>query len=161
MVDDEDDPLDDAEFAAEYAAATRRGEREFAKKRHAIAARYDAPTGKIIVELANGSMFGFPAAALPEIATATPAQLAEIEVLPTGNGLHWESLDEDYDVVGLQHWIFDKRSPMKELGRAGGRSRSAAKTKAARRNGALGGRPKGSKNRAPKTRRMKRSAPAR
>jgi len=141
MIDD--DPLADPEFAAEYAAATARGERELAKKRYAISVRYEAKTGSIIVELANGAMFGVPAKVLPDLAKATPAQLAEVELSPVGLGLHWENLDADYDVIGLQHWLFDKRSPMKELGRAGGSSRSAAKAKAARRNGALGGRPKG------------------
>lgn len=146
MIDD-DDPLNDPEFMAEYRAATRRGERELARKRYAIAARYDAAKDRIIVELANGSMFGFPRRLLPYLADASPAQLAEIELLPGGDALHWESLDMDYEVYGLQRWIFDSRSPMKELGRAGGRSRSAAKVRAARRNGALGGRPRGSTNR--------------
>lgn len=143
MIDD-DDPLADSEFAAEYAAAIRRENRERAKMRWATSARYDSATGRIIVELANRAMFGFPATALPDLLGGTPAQLAEVEILPGDDVLHWESLDADYEVLGLQGWLFDKRSPMKELGRAGGRSRSAAKAKAARRNGALGGRPKGS-----------------
>jgi hypothetical protein len=136
----------EAELTKMFAAAKRRTELDRAKKRYAVAAHYDALNGKVMVELANGAMFGFPAQIFPELARATPAQLAEVEVSPAGWGLHWESLDADYEVYGLQEWIFDRHAPMKELGRAGGRSRSAAKARAARRNGALGGRPRGSTN---------------
>jgi hypothetical protein len=136
----------EAELTKMFAAAKRRTDRDRAKKRYAVAAHYDARTGKVMVELANGAVFGFPAEVFPDLAYATASELAEVEVSPGGWGLLWDNLNASYDVYGLQEWIFDKHAPMKELGRAGGRSKSAAKARAARRNGALGGRPRGSTN---------------
>jgi Protein of unknown function (DUF2442) len=38
---------------------------------------------------------GFPYQLLQGLANGTPEQLAEVEIMPTGSALHWESLDAD------------------------------------------------------------------
>jgi hypothetical protein len=108
----------------------------------ATAARYERKRGVIIVELNSGAFFGFPARLGQGLAGASARDLAQVEVSPSGEALHWPALDVDLRVPALVHGIFGTRAWMRELARAGGRSRSAAKARAARRNGARGGRPR-------------------
>jgi hypothetical protein len=74
---------------------------------------------------------------------ATPAELAMIEISPMGDGLHWPAIDADLYVPALMQGIFGSKTWMaRNLGAAGGRSRTDAKAAAARDNGRKGGRPK-------------------
>lgn len=120
-----------------------------ANRRRAVRARsaaYDCDTGRIVVELTNGCMMGFPVDLAEGLRGAEPHQLAEVQVVLDGDGLRWEGLDADLLVRELGRGVFGSRGWMSELaselGRRGGRVRSEAKTAAARRNGLLGGRPR-------------------
>ncbi|HET8750413.1 MAG TPA: DUF2442 domain-containing protein, partial [Sphingomicrobium sp.] len=69
--------------------------------------------------------------------------LEDIQITPSGLGLHWPKLDADLYVPGLLQGLFGSRRWMaRELGARGGRARSSAKTDAARANGRKGGRPR-------------------
>jgi len=70
---------------------------------------------------------------------ATEDQLAGVEVLGAGSGLHWEALDVDLSVPALLAGLFGTRAHM---ARRGGQATSPAKAAAARANGAKGGRPR-------------------
>jgi hypothetical protein len=79
---------------------------------------------------------------------ATPAQLSEIEISPSGFGLSFPKLDADIYVPALLEGSFGSRKWMAaRLGAQGGKARSLAKRTAARANGALGGRPRKSATR--------------
>jgi hypothetical protein len=74
---------------------------------------------------------------------ATPAELETIEISPSGLGIHFPRLDADLYLPALLEGFLGSRKWMAaRLGATGGRSRSAAKRKAAKKNGRLGGRPK-------------------
>lgn len=76
------------------------------------------------------------------LAGARTADLADIEISPTGLGLHWPRLDADLYLPALMAGVFGTRRWMAQLmGKAGGHSTSTAKQQAARANGRLGGRP--------------------
>jgi len=127
-------------------AARRRGDELAAAEPRAVSARYDAGTGRVTVELTNGCIFAFPARALEGLEDAPDEALAEVEVLGSGYGLHWERLDADFTVPGLMMGLFGTRAWMaREQARHAGRATSAAKAAAARENGRKGGRPKGSR----------------
>jgi hypothetical protein len=102
-------------------------------------ARYDRKSARIIVDLTNGCTFAFPPALAEGLDTATEAQLAQVEILGAGYGLHWEDLDVDLSVPGLLAGLFGTRVFM---ARQAGRAKSPAKAAAARSNGSLGGRPR-------------------
>jgi len=123
----------------EIDAATDRGRTARFNEPRAAAARYDSHLGRVIVELTNGCGFAFPPRLAQGLETATDDQLAAVEILGTGTGLHWEALDVDLSVPGLLAGIFGTRSYI--AGQAG-RATSPAKAAAARRNGAKGGRPR-------------------
>jgi hypothetical protein len=75
--------------------------------------------------------------------TATWEQLREIEIYPTGSGLHFPALDADLYIPALLEGVFgSKRWMAARLGELGGKAKSAAKARASRANGRMGGRPK-------------------
>jgi hypothetical protein len=110
---------------------------------HAVAARYDRKRSRVVVSLNTGVEVTFPPELAEGLADATPSDLAKIEITPSGLGLHWPTLDADLYVPGLLAGAFgDKRWMAAQLGASGGSARSKAKTRAARANGRLGGRPR-------------------
>lgn len=110
---------------------------------HAIAARYDRRRARVVVSLNTGVEVAFPPSLAEGLADAAPSDLAKIEISPSGLGLHWPKLDADLYVPGLLAGAFgSKRWMAAQLGAAGGSARSAAKTRSARANGRLGGRPR-------------------
>jgi hypothetical protein len=129
-----------AELTADrLAAANVRGRFIAQTQPHAAAARYDRRSDRIIVELTSGATFAFPPRLVQGLADASPADLADIELLGNGYGLHWERLDVDYSVPGLVNGVFGTARWM--AARAGSTT-SPAKAAAARANGAKGGRPR-------------------
>jgi hypothetical protein len=129
-----DRPDDDA-----IDAALRRGEAAARTEPRAAAARYDAASGRVMVELTSGCAFAFPARLAQGLESASPELLASVEVLPGGYGLHWEAVDVDLSVPGLLAGLFGTRAHMARLA---GRATSPAKAAAARLNGVKGGRPR-------------------
>jgi hypothetical protein len=53
------------------------------------------------VELANGRTLAVPLTCFPRLLHATPEQRMQCRIGVTGNGLHWEELDEDISIEGL------------------------------------------------------------
>ena len=53
------------------------------------------------VEFVDGRILGVPLAWFSRLLRATPEQRREYRISRSGNGLHWESLDEDISVPGL------------------------------------------------------------
>lgn len=124
-------------------AANQRG-REMLERGdpRAASARYDATTGRVLVDLTNGCTFAFPARRVQGLEDASDAEIAEVEILGAGFGLHWETRDVDIRIVGLMNGIFGTKAYMSELARRAGSVTSPAKAAAARANGAKGGRPR-------------------
>jgi hypothetical protein len=131
-----------AAILAQIPAARARDGRERAAGRRAVSAHYDRQTGRVMLELTNGCVFGFPAQSIPALAKATLEQLAAVEVSPGGSGLHWEALDADLSVPGLLLSSIGRSQKLSELARIAGKTTSEAKAAAARANGAKGGRPR-------------------
>lgn len=131
-----------AAILAQIPAARARDAQDRREGRRAIAARYDRRSGRVIMELTSGYLFGFPAKAIPALAKATPAQLAAVALSPSGGGLHWAALDVDLSVPGLLLSSLGVAQQRRELARLAGRVTSRAKVVAARVNGAKGGRPR-------------------
>jgi hypothetical protein len=55
----------------------------------------------LAIELTNGSSFRLPIELIPWLRNIPANQLAEVEVDPSGENLHWESADMDLSVPGL------------------------------------------------------------
>lgn len=128
--------------ADQIATANARGCAQRESQPHAVAARYDAKSNRLIVDLTNGATFAFPPALVEGLHDASPAAIADVGVIGAGYGLHWPALDLDYTVPGLVNGVF---GTAKWMAARAGNATSAAKAAAARANGATGGRPRKTK----------------
>ncbi|MBW4466293.1 MAG: DUF2442 domain-containing protein [Pegethrix bostrychoides GSE-TBD4-15B] len=126
----------------EYTIATIRGELNQLTHPVAIAATYQSETGLIEIIFSNQTRFCFPAHLGQGLAGATAEDLADIEITPSGTGLHWEALDVDLYIPALLEGTFGSRQWMTALAKKGGAAKSAAKTQSSRQNGKKGGRPR-------------------
>lgn len=57
--------------------------------------------GQVCVRLADEREVRFPAAKNRRLRKGTPEQVARIELICDGTGLHWPELDEDLSVAGI------------------------------------------------------------
>lgn len=96
----------------------------------------------IILKLSDGSRRAIPREDFQGLESGTKEQLARIEIVGGGTGLHWPDLDADLYVPSLLRGIYGSKAWMAKIGRAGGLAKSTAKKKAARANGLKGGRPR-------------------
>lgn len=104
--------------------------------RHATAA-----FARVVVSLNTDVEVTFPPTLAEGLSDAAAADPAKIEIMPSGLGLHWPTLDAGLYVRGLLAGSFGGRQWMAaQLGAAGGSARSKAKSRAARASGRLGAR---------------------
>lgn len=132
-----------AEVKEEIDAANKRAASRLTKTPTAVAARYDHGVGRLVVDLSSGLSISFNPRDAQGLENAKPEQLQEIEISPSGLGLHFPSIDADLYLPSLlEGFLGSRRWMASQMGKAGGKSTSAAKTAAVRANGKRGGRPK-------------------
>jgi hypothetical protein len=130
-------------FENEIERATKRAADRLAQDPRAVAAHYDLKRGEIVIELSTGYTVSFAPERAEGLANVKPFELAEIEITPSGYGLHFPKLDADLWMPALLDGVFGSRGWMAaRLGARGGKVTSAAKVAAARANGKRGGRPR-------------------
>jgi hypothetical protein len=123
--------------------ANARAARRQAAGPRAVAARHDRRSDRVVVSLSSGIEIAFAPRNAQGLGRAKAAELAAIEISPSGLGLHFPKLDADlYLPPLLEGFLGSKRWTAAHLGERGGRARSQAKAAASRRNGKLGGRPR-------------------
>lgn len=109
----------------------------------AITARYDRKSGRIVINLSSKLDLSFFPNDAQGLEGATPSQLQEVEISPSGFGIRFPKLDADLYLPGLLEGFLGSRKWMaSRLGQLGGQSRSRVKKAAAKANGKLGGRPR-------------------
>lgn len=95
-----------AEILAQIPAARERGRRLDETEPLAVEARYDAKSGRVVVELNDGAQFAFRAESEPELRGASQEALAKVRVTPAGTALHWDELDAGLLVAPLLRHLF-------------------------------------------------------
>jgi hypothetical protein len=127
----------------EYRRATRLGRELLERTPVAVEAHYDRRRDRIVVRLSSKLEISFSPRDAQGLEHGTAAQLAQVEILPPGLGLHWEDLDADLWIPGLLEGAMGSRKWIAaRLGQAGGQATTPAKKVASRANGKLGGRPR-------------------
>lgn len=129
-------------FEAQFKTAKQCGEDRLRGPR-AVAARYDAGRGRVVITLSTGIELGLSPRDVEGLAGAPAEDLRVIEVEGMGLGIHFPRLDADLYIPALLEGTLGSRGWMAaRLGAVGGQARSPAKTAAARENGRRGGRPR-------------------
>ncbi|MFZ0037889.1 MAG: DUF2442 domain-containing protein [Candidatus Acidiferrales bacterium] len=127
----------------DFDRTTRRAKNLRAVAPKAIAARYDRRIERVVIRLSSGLDVAFSPRDAQGLENARPSQLDEIEISPSGLGIHFPKLGADLYLPSLLEGFLGSRKWMAaRLGATGGKSRSKAKTFASRMNGKLGGRPR-------------------
>lgn len=98
--------MDTKKFDKEYERAVEAGKRANAIEPRAVSARYDPHSHQVIIRLRSGEDFAFSPELVSNLRGASAGDLAEVEVTPSGAGLHWERLDEDLSVPALVQGIY-------------------------------------------------------
>lgn len=131
------------ESADTFELANRRaGEMQKSTPR-ALSARYDRKSRRIVIQLSSALEVSFSPHIAQGLQDATPSQLRDIEISPSGFGIHFPRRDADLYLPALLQGFFGSKKWMaSSLGQLGGRSTSRAKRAASKRNGAFGGRPR-------------------
>jgi hypothetical protein len=93
--------IDDHTFQQQFEQAQAAAVQANQTEPSAIAAYYDASDRLITIRLRSGASFSFPPNIAQGLAEASPEDLAQVEITPMGDGLHWENLDGDFTIVGL------------------------------------------------------------
>lgn len=124
-------------------AAARRGVQRLKKGPVAVAGRYDQQAGRVVIELDSGLEIAFRPQHAQGLEAATPADLSEIEISPSGQGLYFPAIDADLYLPALLEGFLRSNAWMAaRMGQMGRRATTQAKQEAARANGRLGGRPR-------------------
>ena len=95
-----------------------------------------------VLKLTDGSRTFIGREKLQGLQNAKKSQIANVEIIGKGTGLHWPDLDLDYSISGLLSGIYGNKLWMAEMGRRGGSRKSEEKAAASRANGLRGGRPR-------------------
>ena len=109
----------------------------------AVCAYYDRRNARIVIQLSSKLILSFSPRDVQGLEDAKPSQLTDIQISPSGFGVHFPKLDADIYIPGLLEGFLGSKTWMAaRLGQSGGQSKSKAKRAASRANGKLGGRPR-------------------
>ena len=127
----------------QYSSAAKRARQRQRAGPVALAVRYDKRSRRIVVRLSSRLEIAFVPKDAEGLERATPDQLDQIEISPSGLGIHFPKLDADLYVPALlEGFLGSRRWMAARLGAHGGRATSPAKVSAAQANGRRGGRPR-------------------
>ena len=94
--------MDDKTFQEQYEKAGKATVAADTSEPRAKGAFYDRESELVVIHLQNGESFSFSPLTVEELARGSADDLAQMEVSPLGDGLHWEALDADIGVIALQ-----------------------------------------------------------
>ena len=131
------------DFDDQVDLANQRAMEQQSSHPRAVSARYDRRIGRVVIHLDSRLDIAFSPHDAQGLEDARPDQLEPIEISPSGFGIHFPKLDADlYLPALLDGFLGSRKWTAMRMGAVGGRSRSEAKSTAAKRNGILGGRPR-------------------
>jgi hypothetical protein len=103
----------------------------------------DDKDGRLLsLRMSDGSLHLIPVERVEGLSASSSDAILRFEITEDGLGVHWPDLDLDLYVPELVQGLYGTKKWMSSLGRQGGKSRSVAKSRAARENGRKGGRPR-------------------
>jgi hypothetical protein len=86
-----------------------------AEKAEALAVEVTCSNDALSVTLSDGRIVSVPLVWFPRLHEATPRQRDEWELIGSGIGIHWETIDEDISIASLLHPENFMRLPNKPM----------------------------------------------
>ncbi len=102
-------------FDERFANAIQAAKNSDAIEPRAKNAFYDAKHNRIVVELKSGCIFMFPTNLTQILSEANIEQLESVAVTPSGEGLYFEKLDEDFSLPNLMIGVFGSKKWMSKI----------------------------------------------
>jgi hypothetical protein len=127
--------MDKKTFDAMYTKAVEAAKLADKVEPRAQAARYDANSHRLIIELRSGVTVMVPCALIQGLSDAPPNEIARVKIVARGEDLHWPALDVQISVPRLMAGIFGTRKWMAEIRRQGERVKSEKKAGSSRATG--------------------------
>jgi hypothetical protein len=93
--------MSEMNFDEQFERALKAGEEANRTEARAVGVNFDRENRMIVVELRNGSPFTFPVSWISGLRDASDDDIAEVVPTPSGEGLHWNNLDEDLSLPAL------------------------------------------------------------
>lgn len=90
----------------DFDAANERMQKLLLETPRALSAHLDLDRSEILVILSDGTQFAFPSDKAQGLRGASVTDLSDIEITPTGLGLHWPRLGADLYVPSLLQGVF-------------------------------------------------------
>lgn len=85
----------------EFERTRARSDKRIADEPYAVGARYDRRQQRVVVQLNTGVLVAFGPEMVEGLQDAKPRDLQEIEITPSGFGLHFPRVDADVYLPGL------------------------------------------------------------
>jgi hypothetical protein len=85
----------------DFEQANQRSEELQSRIPHAVTARYDRKTRRIVIELSSKLVVSFSPADVEGLEHTRPSQLTEVRISPSGFGIHFPAIDTDLYVPGF------------------------------------------------------------
>ncbi len=106
-----------------FERANERAKEIQASKPRAVSAHYDRKNRRVVIRLNSNLDVSFSPDDTEGLENATPAQLQDIEISPSGFGIHFPRLDADLYLPAILEGLLGSTAWMaSRLGQAGGQS---------------------------------------
>ena len=110
-----DKELTEENLREQIAQAKQAWKNAEATESRAESVQYNQSEDLIVIKLKNGAIFCFPPKLAQSLEGASPEQLADVLLPPSGSSVHWESFDiVDFGIAelvagifGTKYWIAD------------------------------------------------------
>lgn len=95
--------------------ALLRGQAQQVSQFCAVAGYFDTASHKVVIEFQNGAEFRFPPKLGQGLEKASEAELSNVEISPSGLGIHWPDIDAGLSIPHLVEGIYGTKKWMESL----------------------------------------------
>jgi len=81
----------------------------------AVSGYFEPDSQKIVIEFKNGAEYRFPAKLAQGLENASVSELSDIEISPSGMGIHWPAIDVGFSIPHLLEGIYGTKRWMSSL----------------------------------------------